>query len=248
MRTSLLPTLLLAGWAAACTGSAPATSQPEATPDATSAEAPAGAPGAAPADASVPSASRGTGAAPLAPAAPPAPRYREVTLPAGTELPLRLETAVASDTSAVEDPVRASLRDTVVVDGATALPEGTELRGVVTGAERSGKVKGRAALSFRFTSLTLDDEQYAIRTSSVARQAQGTKKEDAAKIGIGAGAGAIVGGIVGGGKGAAVGSAIGGGAGTGVVLATRGDEVRLAVGTPVTVRLSEPLTLRVRLD
>jgi hypothetical protein len=38
------------------------------------------------------------------------PTYREVTLPAGTTLPLELKTAVASDTSNVEDSVRASLR------------------------------------------------------------------------------------------------------------------------------------------
>ena len=41
--------------------------------------------------------------------------------------------------------------------------------------------------------------------------------------------------------------AVGGGAGTGVVLATRGEEVRLAAGTPVTVKLTAPLSLRVPL-
>ena len=125
------------------------------------------------------------------------------------------------------------------------LPAGTDVRGVVTGVQRSAKVKGRASLAFRFTSLAVDDEAYDIRTSSVARQAQGTKRKDATKIGIGAGAGALIGGIVGGGKGAAVGTAVGAGTGTGVVLATRGDEVRLAAGTPLTVTLTEPLTVRV---
>ena len=125
----------------------------------------------------------------------------------------------------------------MVVDELTVMPAGTDLSGVVTGAQRSAKVKGRASVAFRFTSLTLDDETYDIQTSSVAREAKGTKKKDAAKIGIGAGVGAIVGGIAGGGKGAAIGTAVGGGAGTGVVLATRGEEVRLAAGTPVTVRL-----------
>ncbi len=188
----------------------------------------------------------GRAAAPPPP--PPAPRFREVTLPAGTELPLKLESALASDTSAVEDPVRASLRRSVVIDEVTVLPAGTDLRGVVTGVQRSAKVKGRASLAFRFTSLAVDDESYDIRTSSVAREAAGTKKKDATKIGIGAGAGAIIGGIVGGGKGAAIGAAVGGGAGTGMVLATRGEEVRLAAGTPVTVTLSEALTVRVPLN
>jgi hypothetical protein len=57
----------------------------------------------------------------------------------------------------------------------------------------------------------------------------------------------VIGGIVGGGSGAAKGAAIGGAAGTGAVLATRGDEVRLAAGTPVSVKLTAPLTVRVPL-
>lgn len=268
MRTKFATAVFLGALAAACTSQTPTTSQP---PAATTADAPAtdpaaATPGATPAAASggaaltpatpgataAPSASRGTApVAPLAPAAPPpppAPRFREITLPAGTDLPLKLDTALASDANAVEDPVRASLRRSVVVDEVTVLPAGTDLRGVVTGVERSGKVKGRASLAFRFTSVTVDNEAYAIRTSSVSRQAAGTKKKDATKIGIGAGAGAVVGAIVGGKKGAAVGTAVGGGAGTGVVLATRGDEVRLAAGTPVTVTLSQAVTVRVPLN
>ena len=38
------------------------------------------------------------------------PRYREVTVPAGTTLRLELTSAVASDSSKVEDAVRAELR------------------------------------------------------------------------------------------------------------------------------------------
>jgi hypothetical protein len=263
MRTKFLMGVLLGALAGACTGQTPASSQPPAADPATGAEPGAAAPATpgtttaapgggaltpGPDSAEVPSAARGTAAAPAAPPAPRAPRWREVTVPAGTELPLKLDTALASDASAVEDPVRASLRRSVVVDEITVLPAGTDLRGVVTAVQRSAKVQGRASLAFRFISVTVDDQAYDIRTSSVARQAAGTKKKDATKIGIGAGAGAIIGGIVGGGKGAAIGTAVGGGAGTGMVLATRGQEVRLAAGTPVTVKLSEALTVRVPLN
>ena len=86
----------------------------------------------------------------------------------------------------------------------------------------------------------------SINTELFSRQASATKGEDATKIGIGAGAGAAIGAILGGKKGAAEGAAVGGGAGTGVVLATKGDEVRLASGADVTTRLTAPLTVRVR--
>src|SRR5262245_66464018 len=49
--------------------------------------------------------------------APPVPVYKEVTIPAGTTLRLDLKSSVASDTSQVEDAVRASLRQAVVVGG-----------------------------------------------------------------------------------------------------------------------------------
>jgi hypothetical protein len=65
-------------------------------------------------------------------------------------------------------------------------------------------------------------------------------REDATKIGIGAGAGAVIGGQLGVKDGAAKGAAIGGGAGTGVVLATKGKEMRLIPGADVTGQLTAP--------
>ena len=173
--------------------------------------------------------------------------YREVTIPAGTVLPLELKSSVASDTSKVEDQVRAALRRSVQIDGVAALPAGTVALGHVTNAERSARVKGLASIAFRFTKLDLpgDGERLSIRTNVFSRQAAATKKKDAAKIGAGAAGGAIVGGILGGGDGAAKGAAVGGAAGTGVVLSTRGKEVRLGPGADVSVRLAAPLTVRV---
>ena len=180
-------------------------------------------------------------------AAPGVPEYREVTLPAGTTLRLTLRTPVASDTSAVEDSVRATIRQAVTADGQPVLPVGTELTGVVTNVARAGRVKGRARIAYRFDALRFDGERYGIRTAVLAHEAEATKSEDATKIAAGAGAGAVVGAILGGGSGAAKGAAVGGAAGTGVVLATRGKEVRLGAGAAVNTRLDAPLTVKVRL-
>jgi hypothetical protein len=181
-----------------------------------------------------------------APAKPAEPVYKEVTLPAGTTLRLELKSAVASDTSKVEDRVRAVLRQAITVDGQEVLPAGTEFVGTVTQVERSGRVKGLAHIAYRFDSLRHGDESYDIRTATISHEAKPTKKKDATKIGIGAGIGAAVGGILGGGGGAAKGAAIGGAAGTGAVVATRGDEVRMGPGAGVNTRLMAPLTVRVK--
>ncbi len=90
-----------------------------------------------------------------------------------------------------------------------------------------------------------DGERLKIQSAPIAREAEATKKQDAAKIGGGAAGGAIIGGLLGGGDGAAKGAAVGGAAGTGVVLSTRGKEVRLGPGTDLSVRLTAPVTVRV---
>ena len=170
---------------------------------------------------------------------------REVTLPSGTLLPLTLDSYVASDTSRIESPVQAHLRRAVYVDGVEVLPAGTRLSGYVTSARRSARVKGRGLVAFRFTSMTVDNDRYRVSTSRVVREAPGTKRDDALKIGIPAGAGAVIGAIADGKKGAAIGSAVGGAAGTGVVLSTRGKDVRLGRGAAVAVRLLQPVRVAI---
>ena len=176
----------------------------------------------------------------------PAARYTEVTVPSGTTLRLDLASAVGSDTSNVEQPISATLRSPVTINGQVVLPAGSEVTGVVTAAEGSGRVKGRARIAMRFNGLRANGERYDIKTSGYAQEAAATKKQDAEKIAIGAGAGAALGAILGGGGGAAKGAAIGGAGGTGVVLATKGKEVRLGPGANITTRLTAPITVRVR--
>jgi hypothetical protein len=183
-----------------------------------------------------------------APAAAEVPAWREVTIPAGTNLTIVLDTSVGSDTSHVEEAVSAHLSHALRVGGEAVVPEGSRVSGVVTDAKRSGKVKGLAHVAMRFTSLTPsgDDHRYNISTSAVGRTAQSTKKNDALKVGAPAAGGAIIGALIGGKKGALIGTAAGGGAGTAVVMSTRGKEIRLPRGSALTLRLTEPVTVRVR--
>lgn len=170
---------------------------------------------------------------------------REITIPAGTQLRLRLDTGHASDTSRVEERVQAHLATPVVVNGRTVLPANAEAIGHITVARPSAKVKGRAYLAVRFTEVQADDERYRMTTRTWGREAPGTKRKDAAKIAVPGAVGAVVGAAIDGKKGAAIGAGVGAGAGTAVVLSTSGDEVRLPRGSTLLVRLSAPLTVRV---
>jgi hypothetical protein len=168
-----------------------------------------------------------------------------VTIPAGTSLKVRLATSLASDTSKVEDQVRGTLTDDIVVDGMVAVPAGTEVTGTVRDAKRSGRVKGRASITFQFERLTARDETHAIRTAPVVREAEADRSDDVKKGAVGGAAGAIVGGILGGAKGAAIGAGAGAG---GAVMATRGDELRLPAGTIVTTTLRSAVDVVVPIE
>ena len=83
--------------------------------------------------AAAPVATAGTvDAARPAEATPATNTWREITIPAGTQLALTLDTPVGSDTSRVEQPVTAHLARAVHIQGATALAVGSRLSGVVT--------------------------------------------------------------------------------------------------------------------
>jgi hypothetical protein len=176
--------------------------------------------------------------------APPS-EYRDVVLPAGTTLKVALTSPVASDRSKVEDQVRATVSEPVIVDRHVVLPRGTQVVGYITDIERSGRVKGRARVAIRFNKLVLDGDEYIFRSEPIHLVADATKGEDATKIGIGAGAGAAIGAILDGASGARKGAVLGGAAGTGTVLATRGEEVKLDSGDTLDTRLTRALRVRV---
>ena len=89
-------------------------------------------------------------------------RYRDVTIPSGTTLPLTLTSDVASDTNVIEDAVTADLTRAITIDGRDVLPAGARLAGIVTEVDDSGRVRGRAMIAFRFTSLWTDGQQYHV--------------------------------------------------------------------------------------
>jgi hypothetical protein len=165
-----------------------------------------------------------------------------VTVPAGTEISVKILNTLASNTSKVEDRVKGSVAKSVVISGLTAIPAGSELTGTVIEAKESGRVKGKASLAIRFDHLVVRGESVRIQTARVGEEAEQNKKDDLKKGGLGAGLGAVVGGVIGGGKGAAIGAVAGGAGG---VMATKGGEVQIAPGTIVPVLLQEQLMLSV---
>jgi type IV secretory pathway VirB10-like protein len=177
---------------------------------------------------------------------PPGPVYEELVVAAQSVIGLQMESSVSSEHARVEDPVVARVTRDVKVGDRVAIPAGAKANGEVTVVERGGRVRDRARLGVRFTSIVLaDGTRLPIDTETVYREGDSPGRESSAKIGGGAIGGAIIGGILGGAKGAAIGGSVGAGAGTAAVMAGSRNNAALASGSPVTVRLEEPVTITV---
>jgi len=162
-------------------------------------------------------------------------------IPVGTEFDVRLQNSLSSKTTEVEDRFEA----TTMVDlrddrGRVLVPAGSVMRGVVSAVHPAGRIERKGSMTVAFDRITINGRAFPMRgTVSQALESEGIKGETE-KIGIGAGAGAIIGAIIGGAKGALAGILIGGG---GTIAATEGKDVELPSGTVLRVRVDAPLNL-----
>ena len=177
---------------------------------------------------------------------PVGPLYDELVIAADSVIGLEIETAISTERARVEDAVVARVTRDVKVGNRVAIPAGSRANGEVTTVDRGGRLKDRARLGVRFTSIVLaDGTRVPIQTETIYREGDSPTNESAAKIGGGAIGGAIIGGILGGGKGAAIGTIVGAGAGSGAVAAGGRNAATLPAGTPVTVRVHDPVVVTV---
>jgi hypothetical protein len=174
------------------------------------------------------------------------PQFVELVVPAESVIGLQVESALSSERAQVEDEVVARVSRDVRVDDRVAIPSGAKAHGQVTLVERGGRLRQRARLGIRFTSIVLaDGTRIPLETETIYREGDSPGGESAAKIGGGAIGGAIIGGILGGAKGAVIGGSVGAGAGTAAVYTGGPNAATFPNGTPITVRLVEPATVTV---
>lgn len=177
---------------------------------------------------------------------PSGPDLEELVIAGDSVIGLQIETAVSSETARIEDKVIARVTRDVKVGDKVAIPAGSKAQGEVTLVERGGKLRERARLGVRFTSVVLaDGTRLPMDTETIYRDGDSPGRESATKIGGSAIAGTIIGGLLGGAKGAAIGGAIGGGAGSAAVMAGGRNPATLAPGSPITIRLQQPATVTV---
>lgn len=175
------------------------------------------------------------------PAAPP-------IVPVGTNLKIRLNDTLSSKESRAGDKFTAIVIDPVRFNEAT-------VHGHIRSIVKSGKVQGRTTMNLSFDSIDLPgpDGKHGVLHGYVSRvygsnsaktdeeggvQSESRGKQTLKRGGVGATAGAIIGGLAGGGKGAAIGLILGGAGGAGSLAIKGSKELRLESGTEMLVHVT----------
>ncbi len=168
-----------------------------------------------------------------------------LNVPNGTELRIRLSTPISTKTGRVGDTFKA----TVVSPSSY---ESFTVDGHIATLKKSGRVSGKTEVGLAFDTLTAADGRQRRIDADLIKvyESENVKKVDEEghvesgsrtkdseiRGGVGAAAGAILGGIIGGGKGAVIGLLLGGAAGVGSVYVEGDKDLILDPGTEMVIR------------
>ncbi|HLG18121.1 MAG TPA: hypothetical protein VJH03_27015 [Blastocatellia bacterium] len=176
-------------------------------------------------------------------------RTGSVNVPDGTQMRIKLTSPISTKTNRVGDRFTAEVLLPTAYERAT-------IEGHISTLDRSGRVSGRTELGFMFDTITMPDGRQGKLAADLERVIEsenvkkvdeegrietGSKSRDSqVRGGVGAAAGAIIGGIAGGAKGAILGAIIGGAAGVGTVYIEGNKDLILDPGTEMVIRTVGP--------
>lgn len=177
----------------------------------------------------------------------------EVTIPAGTRIPVALKNAISTKSNHEGDPIYAQSTFPVVINDGIAVPAGTYVQGRISSIKPAGRLKGRAEVLVHFTTLIYpsgytvllpgaidtapDVDKAKVKDKEGTIQGDSDKAKTAGTIAAPAAQGAVIGAVTRGGEGALIGAGIGGAVGTAIAALSHGNEVKMGPGTTLEVVL-----------
>jgi hypothetical protein len=166
-------------------------------------------------------------------------------IPSGSQLRVRLNNSLSSKEGRVGDRFTATVVN-------PSKYEDAKVSGHIRSIKQSGRVQGRTTMTLSFDTIQLADGRSGPFRAEVLRiydADSGEKVDEEGRVqsgsrgnqtlkrsGIGAAAGAVIGGIAGGGKGAAIGTIVGGAAGAGSIAVNGSKELKIERGTEMLIR------------
>jgi hypothetical protein len=163
-----------------------------------------------------------------------------VTVPAGTDIMVRMLDSINSSNAQKGTRFSAVLETNLASNGTTIVPAGNTVYGRLAVAEQAGRATGSSNLQLELTDIVVDGTAYPIYTSAFEVKGNSSGKRSAKRLLGGAGLGAIIGGIAGN---AGMGAAIGVTAGAVGSVAQKGQSIEVPSETLVSFRLQQPASL-----
>jgi hypothetical protein len=180
-----------------------------------------------------------------------------MALPAGTSFKVKLENTLSTFTSKEGDTFSGRVVDAVMLDGKTVIPVGATVQGRVAKINEPRRIAGKPTIGIFPEAVVLPNgERYMLNATLVDTslrngtdvntegqfKGDGHDGHDLVEMGMGTGAGMLVGGLAGSGKGLL----IGGGVGATLTVAHWLGKKRSAVlpsGTELMMELSRPMAM-----
>jgi hypothetical protein len=177
------------------------------------------------------------------PKVPPPPEPVTVVVPAGTRVAVRMADAIDSSKNKPGELFLATLDEAIPLEGADAIPRGTDVYVKLADAKSAGRVSGTSELELQLNKMVWQGKTYPLVSNSYEQKGKSRTKQTVTRVGIGAGVGAAIGAIAGGGKGAAIGAAVGGGGATAVQVFTKGQQIKVPSETQLDFNLQAPVSV-----
>lgn len=181
-----------------------------------------------------------------------------ISLPAGTAMKVKLETAIATASNKTGDPFSGRLTEAVLLDGKTVIPVGATVEGRVAQISEPRRIVGKPTIGIFPEALVMPNgDRFMLNAQLVDTnvshgtdvndegqfKGKGHDGEDLTQIGMGTGGGMLAGGLIGGAKGMVIGGAIGATA-TVTHWLTKKRSTELPAGTELVMELSRPLEMK----
>jgi outer membrane biosynthesis protein TonB len=182
---------------------------------------------------------------PPPPPPPPPPQPRQVLVPAGTTVTIRMIDGVDSSVNHAGEIFHASLEAPIVLDNEVVVPRGADVYVRLVSASTAGRMAGKSELHLELIKLEFHGQSYPLVSGTYSLSGNSRGKNTAEKVGGGAALGAIIGALAGGGKGAAIGAGVGAAGGGIYQGATRGKQVKIPSETKLDFQLDQGVTITV---
>ncbi len=170
-----------------------------------------------------------------------------IIIPADTELIIELEQELSTETNKAGDKFIAKVISPSEISGAM-------IEGRVNKIQKPGRIKKRAEMLLSFDIIRINERRWANYNAMVIEalplkgdnikqvdnegilQGKSPVKDNAKKVAISTGAGAVAGGVIGGPVGVAVGAGVGAAFGIGTIFADSGKHIKLLKGQRLRIR------------